>query len=489
MKVPPRDSEGVEQAESRSKDFQVSRLLAALGGEGCPICRDASGSDPRYFFWFFHENYNSVETLDGLTRSLGFCPSHGAQALLNREGQSALAAVHEVLARRIGAILSRHASAPLRGEGRGPLPAPADPCPACRNREEAVERSASFLAAALQDSSGIDRYGHPGLLCFPHLRTVAPHLPEPVLGRILNVQESAVASAMESLSKLRSGASVVSSVDPNDLKDALMPALRLVADGEGHPEFGSGTRIPETSRNARDPVGDFLEMLRDGGDCPVCMEVRRARTEWMAWLENAAWHGREMQDVLPTCPEHVRAAVQAADPSLVFATLRRALEAASVPLRRSLLALSPPPVPESGSLLHRILETFQQRSPRLREARRFLAGTPPCPLCNRLAEARDRILALLFALLEAPHHRSAFERGYGLCLGHFSRAMALRPPPAARAILMEVEAARFALLQWELEESLRKDAWTNRPETPGAEHIAWRRAVRRFSGSVNDADG
>lgn len=169
MKSPPRDPEGVEQAESRSRDFQVSRLLAALGGEGCPICRDASGSDPRYFFWFFHENYNSVETLDGLTRSLGFCPSHGAQALLNREGQSALAAVHDVLARRIGAILSRHAAAPLRREGRGPLPAPVDPCPACRNREEAVERSASFLAAAFQDSSGIDRYGHPGLLCFPHL--------------------------------------------------------------------------------------------------------------------------------------------------------------------------------------------------------------------------------------------------------------------------------------------------------------------------------
>jgi hypothetical protein len=114
MSFPPQGLKESDPAESRSKDFHVSRLLTYLGEEGCPICRETSGSDERYFFWFFHENYGANETLGALTRSLGFCPAHGAQAVLNLAGQSSLAVVHEVLARRIGSILSREGSGRAR---------------------------------------------------------------------------------------------------------------------------------------------------------------------------------------------------------------------------------------------------------------------------------------------------------------------------------------------------------------------------------------
>jgi len=482
MSFPPRDLEEVQRAGSLSQDFQVSQLLANLGEEGCPICRETSGNDGRYFFWFFHENYSMAETLDSLTRSFGFCPTHGAHAILNPEGQSPLAVVHEVLARRIGPILSRDATKRAYGKDTGSVLAMIDRCPACRNREDTVARNASFLAAGLNTPAGMDLYGHPGVLCFPHLQAIAPRLPELVLGCILNLHEAAIASSMESLTKQHAMTSGVSSTGWNDPDGALMRALCLIADNDRRLDLYPIGRISGASPAARDPVGDFLETLPNDDACPVCTEVCRSWTEWMAWLGDAVPRGWEVDDVLPACQEHVRAAVRAEDASLAFLTVDKALGAVLDQFRLGVEALAPPSIPESSRTLRRVVQALRGSNPRLRDALHFIGRIPPCPACNRLATARDRILALLFALLEAPHHRASFERGYGLCLKHFSRAMALRPPPVVGTILAEVEAARLSCLQWELEESLRKDAWSNRPESPGAEHTAWRRAVQRFSG-------
>ncbi len=167
-------------------------------------------------------------------------------------------------------------------------------------------------------------------------------------------------------------------------------------------------------------------------------------------------------------------------------TVRKALAAVLDLCCLAIDALAPSPVPTSGRRPRRIAQAILGSKPRLRDALHFIGRTPPCPACNRFGTARDRILALLFALLESPHHRASFERGYGLCLKHFSRATALRPPPAARSILTEVVAAKLSLLQWELEESQRKDSWSNRPEVPGAEHTAWKRGVVRFSGIFSE---
>jgi hypothetical protein len=116
-------------------------------------------------------------------------------------------------------------------------------------------------------------------------------------------------------------------------------------------------------------------------------------------------------------------------------------------------------------------------------------GRPlPCPVCHRLSVARDRALLLLFALLESPQHQALFAKGHGLCLRHYSRALTLKPPEGIREILTEVQAARLSLLEWELEESLRKDSWTFRPEAAGTERTAWSRAIRRFSGSFPECE-
>lgn len=489
MSFPPQDLKEVERGQSRSRDYQASRFLTYLGEEGCPICRETSGSDERYFFWFFHENYGTTETLDALTRSLGFCPAHGARAVLNPAGQSSLAVVHEVLARRIGPIVSRNAAQRSRGKDTGAVLAAIDRCPACRYKQEAVALTASFLASALNDPSGMDRYRSPGLLCFPHLQTTAPRLSEPALRRVLNFHESAAASVLDLLTKLRGVTSAFSSLERNDLDGTLLSALRLVAEDDKRHDIYPTGRISGASPTARDPVGDFLETLLKEDACPVCIEVRRSWTEWMEWLEDAIPRGWEVKDVLPACPEHVRASVHRGNAPLAVESVQKSIGAVLDQVRLGSEALASLPIPDRSPSLQWLGNTLWGHRKRFRSACNPIMRSPNCPLCHRLAVARDRILALLFALLEAPHHRAGFERGYGLCLRHFSRAIALRPPPAVTAILAEVEAARLACLQWELEESLRKDAWIVRPEAPGTEHTAWKRGVLRFSGFFPGQEG
>ncbi|MGA8179894.1 MAG: hypothetical protein WB792_07520 [Desulfobacterales bacterium] len=88
----------------------------------------------------------------------------------------------------------------------------------------------------------------------------------------------------------------------------------------------------------------------------------------------------------------------------------------------------------------------------------------------------------MFALLQARRYRIGFENGYGLCLKHLSDALDMQPSNEISRFLIKVESAKLALLEWELEENLKKTARTARPEIKGREQSAWYRAFARFSG-------
>jgi len=136
-----------------------------------------------------------------------------------------------------------------------------------------------------------------------------------------------------------------------------------------------------------------------------------------------------------------------------------------------------------GRWLERIrlkLETSRQH---LVTALDSLQRPQRCPVCVRLATAEARALELLFALLEAPQHQAAFDRGHGLCMPHFSQALARVPNQALRTLLLRTQSAKLACLAWEVEEAHRKAAWFGRLETRGTEGTAWWRALYRFSGS------
>jgi len=217
------------------------------------------------------------------------------------------------------------------------------------------------------------------------------------------------------------------------------------------------------------------------------LEVRRAWIEWIGWLDDVLPQGGDIENLLPTCPQHVWATVHLGGGFLASATARHVLSVVLGEIHTAMRLLNPPSRPEHERPLDRFRRVLKGSRQRLRAARQGLTRPLRCPVCERLAVARDRSLTLFFALLEDRQHRATVESGYGLCLKHFSRALTLDPPPEVRAIIIEIENAKLAPLQWELEESLRKVAWNFRPEAKGAEAEAWRRATPRFSGSFREA--
>jgi hypothetical protein len=238
---------------------------------------------------------------------------------------------------------------------------------------------------------------------------------------------------------------------------------------------------PQDPKRLPDPLHDFAASLHRTDGCPVCFEVARAAWEWITWLDGAAVQEQNISDLLPLCPEHIAAFIRLGSEPLALAVMRNALQAT---LERTAFAQRVLLPKEShgrlGARIRLMLET-----PRQHQAAAVALLQRPwyCPVCTRLATAETRALELLFALLEAPQHQAAFERGHGLCMPHFSQAIARVLSRALRTLLLCTQSAKLACLAWEVEEARRKAAWFGRPETRGAERTAWRRALYRFSGS------
>src|SRR5206468_1821562 len=190
--------------------------------------------------------------------------------------------------------------------------------------------------------------------------------------------------------------------------------------------------------------------LKRPDGCPVCLEVARAAWEWITWLNGAAVQDQDISDLLPICPEHIAAFVRIGSEPLALAVMRNALQATlerTVFAQRMLLPKKP-----HARLLARIrlkLETSRQHpAAALDSLQRLLR----CPVCARLATAETRALELLFALLEAPQYQAAFACGHGLCMPHFSQALARVPNQALRILLLRTQTAKLACLAWEVEE-------------------------------------
>ena len=488
MADPPRNPVLNPTAPAPARESEESGPSQILTAEGCFICRRISTWDEKYRFWFLHENYSFPETLERLTHSLGFCFFHGAQAALDPSGQSSLTFVHNVLARRVGTIISRDLSRRSTGKGSIPPFAVPDPCPACKDRDDATGRALFSLVSEIEPAES-DCRTLMGSLCFPHFRVLVSRLSLPVLLRILPLYETALSSAMDALSEENDKTAGEWSIRGIENNDPLRLAHRLAAGEEVNAKFFPPLNKEKAISTFRNPVTNFLEDLSAADACPVCKEMDRAWTEWMAWLADNLPRGMEVRDLLPVCPAHLRATLRLSNRHLVAAAVRNALNLARNQVRQGLMALSPSPLPNSRKSLFRLGRLRHREERPFPEVRRSLGRPLPCPVCHRLSVARDRALLLLFALIESPQHQARFEGGYGLCLRHFSRSLLLKPSEMVSAILAEVEAARLALLQWELEESLRKDAWMYRPEAAGTEHTAWRRAVQRFSGSFGERSG
>ena len=128
-------------------------LLSGLKKEGCPICHTVSGSDREYFFRFFYESHRETEVLKELSCSLGFCRSHTHYLMGRGDGRSQLATVHKTLAHQLRTSLVEYRRGKSWKAGLGGGSGSSGHCPACRARDEAVERAAFFLTKLIEDQS------------------------------------------------------------------------------------------------------------------------------------------------------------------------------------------------------------------------------------------------------------------------------------------------------------------------------------------------
>lgn len=452
----------------RPLGFCEHELLAALREAGCPICRVARRSEPDYLFWLLHEGYAEPSLFEALTVSLGFCGTHAAAILRNGGGASQVALMHGVVAKRLLALWRdarrlRSWTAKIAAAGGAP-----GRCPVCRVRDAAGARAAFFLAKLIESPATEAGYGRPGIVCAPHLGLLAPHLRTPTLDRITEVHAEALGRALTALDNREPRGDAA-------LAQTQRAALRLAV-GHAAPSEPAAQALSLSRREAG------LETFIGATDaCSVCRVVALARDEWIAWLDEAAEAGETIEDLLPVCAVHVWDAWSAAGPALRAAVVRNAVRVArhKVETACKFLAWKPPPFSARRPLAG-LVSAVQGRRPFVRLARAAVARAERCPLCARLAAARDRSLALLFALLEEGRHRSRFEAGYGLCVKHFARALACGPEPAVRDFLIQSEIAKLAQLAWALDEYARKLAWQARPEAAGAEKRAPAAALDRF---------
>ena len=264
-------------------------------------------------------------------------------------------------------------------------------------------------------------------------------------------------------------------------EDAADPVIGLIL---GPPRrFSSPPALPADADGPElpDPVRRMHDHLRHLPSCAICAEIADAGAEWLDWLASASGNGGEVSDVLPLCRDHVWQARAVAGPALAPALAVIVLREAG----QRLVFAADAAAARRGSprLLDRIGRTFGA-APARRATLASLHRSRECPLCVCIREVGERTLSLIAALVESADGRRAFESGYGLCVRHAARAMAMPSAPALGAIVAQTTHARLVLLRWELEEQLRRGAWRARPRRRGVESAAWLRAGARFAGTL-----
>jgi hypothetical protein len=431
-------------------------LEAALRNEGCPVCARTVGADERWLDRFLDDSYLERDVIRRIAAGGGFCAFHaGRMAAI---GQSATVAL--IYLDLIADCLPRLTAWRDRRDGSAPLFPRPEACEACTHQRE-VERRECFFLALLIRARGFRCYGTPALVCMRHLPTLLGYLDERNVGGILALH-------LDATDVLR----------PENAADAVLrlilgPPPRLLSP-PALPTEPDGADIP-------DPVRRMVGRLRDLPSCAICAEIADAGAEWLDWLASNAANGGKIVDVLPLCRDHVGQARSVAGPQLAPALAALVLRE----MGQLLAYASDAAWAYSGSrrLLDRLARAFGA-APARRAVLASLSRGRECPLCARLREAGERALALVAALVESTDGRRAFASGYGLCIQHAARAMAMKEAPFLSEIAAHATRARLALLRWELEEQLRRGAWQARPQRRGVESAAWLRAGPRFAGTV-----
>ena len=148
-----------------SWDYQ--RLTEACTREGCILCRLAWEDTRRYLEAWKYEMFTNIGVREELRRSQGFCNDHtwqlvqmGASIQLAQAYRDILSDAKEQLENEKSTRRQRWFE-PKRSHA---------PCPACRQKDDALARLISVLRQALLDPSFYIQFSASSGLCLNHFR-------------------------------------------------------------------------------------------------------------------------------------------------------------------------------------------------------------------------------------------------------------------------------------------------------------------------------
>jgi len=484
-------------------------IQALLAHPGCPVCGLLPDAARNLFFWFLKERYCHAETLERLTASYGFCPDHTAGPVRSRASYR-IAVLHSLLFARIIARLGdllelvRQAGPPRRLPERLHHLQPSRTCLACEELAGTADLAIRTLARCLALPDLLEAYlAHPHGLCVVHFQAVARRAPRPVIEPLCRRQSELLAALRGDLDRfLQRG------VDPGGEwappSDDLAKAVTAVVEATVGPDPMAPERGLQTLTGtppahdadrrpgSHDAVGILAGLLGEQA-CPVCVIRDRILETYLGWLDREGQTRLAGRGTLdhpdPYCPPHTRVVLTAVNPPVAahLAAARLARDLGQLQDGAARLAgRAPRPALASLALRDRIEELLPKLRRRrlLGEAREILTRPAGCALCGHLAETERRALQLLFALLQDPGPRQAFAGGWGPCVPHFLQALSLAPSREVLRVLVEHQLARLSVLQWEVDELIRKAGWQFRHEPKGAEQSAWRRAAEHLAGRL-----
>ncbi len=454
---------------SPSRHTLYFQVLEALGQEGCPLCRLASGAVAWYTDMLSYEAVNDPGVRARLRAARGFCNYHAWRFAADLRNAPGRAMIYRDLLGVLLAILRRGPGA------QGEHLLPTGECPACRSLAQATGRYLDTLLAHLGEEELRSRYQASSGLCLPHLRLALRRT------RRTDEVELLLGVATRWAWSLRVAS-----------RDGLAGHTRAVVAGAvGLP----GISLPEPS----DDVGakhwptDAVRadsacrpMLRpypvaadaDDGACPVCRAaVVAAEARLLSLPGEVKAAGREPGPALGLCSPHAWRSLELLAPGAAARLWQPGARAL-----KGLLAAEHDSGSRDGGP-HDLPAGRRQAGPGAAAAGALATGDD-CPACRAQVQAELRSVESLLREDTA----AAAGQASSLCLPHFALALRLSPQGGGRESLVMRQEIALLILRTELDEYIRKQHYLNR-EQPGDEADSPWRAMARVTGAEGLAAG
>ena len=510
-----------QQRHSAAGEVWKAHVLAKLKETCCWICAQVVREVDRDFFWFVSEQYYEVGVVDKMRLAYGFCPTHTRHFLATGSHSvnvsvfsyltwyviTRLNAARNLLVARGSKQSPRElclqAAAALRPQGA---------CPMCQSLRQTETIEIHALLDALAITEVKDAYERSPGLCIPHLRQAG-----------YQAQWDSVDFLSKDLQR-RLGTKIF----PGRSTAALLEqAVGLDRESSLRQHNGSDKPGPPLDGQKRE-IKAYIELgkpdhpwsrtfeaaissLAEPG-CPVCTACAQGVQHYLDWLAQQM----KVQASIPDnwdlswniCASHLWELNTAGHENAAMLIVEHMIQDWLWKLDRLTTGLKQRPAEQLwGRLAQGFLvccgscdpDAFQH-SPRARNRwskvstvlesprdrldglRTVAFRSDLCQACLHIQTTTQRRLELILRLLEDPLGRKAYHGGSGLCLRHCIQAANLAEVPAGLDELLSAQIARLRVLEWELEESSRKNNWSVRYEPKGPESDVWRRAAYQFCG-------